>query len=97
MSPSTYFRASRHNQADVGGRPAGHVAANFNIGPGLRPVHYGQDMPAGYYPGVNMPNRKYVHPGSQVAGSPDAQYRKLALQFFDGKELYHGLGSRFIE
>ena len=29
---------------------------------------------------------------------PDAQYRKLALEPFDGEELYHGLGfSGFLE
>ena len=28
---------------------------------------------------------------------PDAQQRKLALQPLDGKELYHGLGSGFVE
>lgn len=28
---------------------------------------------------------------------PDAQHRKLALQPFDVKELYHGLGSGFVE
>ena len=39
----------------------------------------------------------YFHPGLQVAGMPDAQRRELALQPFDGKELYHGLGSGFLE
>ena len=44
-----------------------------------------------------MLNRMYVHPGPQVAGMSDAQHRKLALQPFDGKNLYHGLGRGFLE
>ena len=54
-------------------------------------------MPAGYYPGVGMQNGMYLHPGQQAAGMPDARHRKLAIQPFDGKELYHGLGSGFLE
>ena len=27
----------------------------------------------------------------------DTQYRKLAIKSFDGKELYHGVKSRFLE
>ena len=89
VSPATYFEARLH----VEGSPADNFAADFNMGPDIGHMRYRQGMPAGYYPGVGMPNRMYAQPGSQVAGMPDAQHRKLALQLFDGKELYHGLGS----
>lgn len=39
----------------------------------------------------------YAQPGPEVAGMPDAQHRKLALQPFDVKGLYHGLGSGYLE
>ena len=97
VSPATYFWAWCHNQVNVGKQPADHVAADFNMRPGPGPVYHRQNVPAGYYSSAGMPNRMYVHPGPQVAGMPDAQHRKLALQPFDGKELYHGLGSGFLE
>uniref|UniRef100_A0AAV1VBP1 Uncharacterized protein n=1 Tax=Peronospora matthiolae TaxID=2874970 RepID=A0AAV1VBP1_9STRA len=53
-------------------------------------------MPAGYYPGVGMPKAVYIHPGLQAAGMLGARHRKLAIQPFDGKELYHGPGSGFL-
>ena len=38
------------------------------------------------------------HQHGQVSpGVPDGRQRKLALQPFDGKELYYGLGSGFLE
>uniref|UniRef100_A0AAV1UBB2 Uncharacterized protein n=1 Tax=Peronospora matthiolae TaxID=2874970 RepID=A0AAV1UBB2_9STRA len=55
------------------------------MGPFPEPVHHRQEAHAGYIPGGGIPNRMYGHPGLQVAGMPDAQERKLALQPFDGK------------
>ena len=57
VSPATYFGARRHNQVKVGGRPADHVAADFNMVPEPGPVHHRQEVPAGYYPEAGMPNR----------------------------------------
>ena len=46
---------------------------------------------------MGMPNGKYGYPRQLGVGMPDAQQRKIALKPFDGKELYHGLGSGFME
>ena len=94
---ATFFGERRHNQVNVGERPANHVAVCFNMVPEPGHVHHRKKVPAGYYHGVGMPIRMYVHPGPQVAGMTDAQHRKLELQPFDGKELNHGLGSGFLE
>ena len=73
------------------------VVADFNMGPAPGPVHPRQEMPVGYHPGMGMPNGMNIHPGHQAAGMPNARHRKLAIQLFDGKELYHGLASKFLE
>ena len=95
VSPATYFMARR--QANIAGRPEDHVAANFNMGQFPEPALHRKEAHAGNIRGGGIPNRTYVHPGQQFSGMPDAQHRKLALQPFDGKELYHGLGSGFLE
>ena len=52
---------------------------------------------AGYYPVMAMNNRGYMHPCHVVVGMPSARERKLALQTFDGEELYYVTGNGFIE
>ena len=52
-----------------------------------------QAAPAGPNPGMDMPGPTFRQPGQIQVGVPDARQRVLALQTFDGKELYHGLGS----
>uniref|UniRef100_A0AAV1UH72 Uncharacterized protein n=1 Tax=Peronospora matthiolae TaxID=2874970 RepID=A0AAV1UH72_9STRA len=79
VSPATYFGARRLNQANVGGKPAGHVEANFNMGPISELVDHRQEVQSGFIPGGGMPNKMYIYPGPQVANMPDAQHRKLAL------------------
>uniref|UniRef100_A0AAV1TUY3 Uncharacterized protein n=1 Tax=Peronospora matthiolae TaxID=2874970 RepID=A0AAV1TUY3_9STRA len=49
VSPATYFMARR--QANVGRRPADHVALDLNMGPCPEPVHHRQEAHAGYIPG----------------------------------------------
>ena len=44
-----------------------------------------------------MTNRGYLYPGHPAIGMPDAREQNLALQPFDGKELYYGLDTGFIE
>ena len=61
LSPATYFRSRRLNQADIGGTPADHAAEDFNMGSVPGHVHHSQYMNVGYYPGVDMMNRLYVH------------------------------------
>uniref|UniRef100_A0AAV1VC45 Uncharacterized protein n=1 Tax=Peronospora matthiolae TaxID=2874970 RepID=A0AAV1VC45_9STRA len=47
--------------------------------------------------GIEGPHARKAEEGVNIVGMPDAQQRKLALQPFDGKELYHGLGCGFME
>lgn len=87
----------QHHQAGVEG-PSARVA-----GPEVNTVHttdpgvYGAGLPAGYHPDMSMANRGYMYPGRPAVGMPDARERKLALQPFDGKEVYYGLGTGFIK
>ena len=97
VSPATYFGERHHIHANGDGRPVNPIVTDFNMGPAPGLAHPRQEMPAGYHPSVGMPNGMYPHPGQQAAGMPDARHRKLAIQPFDGKELYHGLGSGFLE
>ena len=55
VSPATYFMARR--QANIAGRPADHVAADFNMGQFPEPVLHRQEAHAGYIPGGGIPNR----------------------------------------
>ena len=48
-------------------------------------------------PGLGMPGLRFHQPGQIRVGVPDGRQRKLAVQPFDGKELYHGFGSGFLE
>ncbi|CAI5703654.1 unnamed protein product [Peronospora effusa] len=95
VSPATYFGARRHYEADDANHRAGHVEADRNMGQAPEPAHFMAGVP-GYYPGAGMPNVMHANLRQQVVGMPDAQHRKLALQAFDGKELYHDLGSGFL-
>ena len=97
VSLATYFGARHHIYENGDGRPVNPVVADVNMGPAPGTAHRRQDMHAVYYPGVGMPNGMYVNPGQQAAGIPDARHRILAIQPFDGKELYHGLGSGFLK
>ena len=97
MSPATYFGVRRQQQADVEIPPAVFAGPAVNMGQGPDPGVYRAGLPAGYHHGMSIPNRGYLHPGHPRIDMPDAQQRKLALQPFDGKELYHGLGCGFME
>ena len=44
-----------------------------------------------------MPGPMFYQHGQVRQGVPDSRQRKLALQPFDEKELYHELGSVFLE
>ena len=56
VSPATYFGARHHIHGNGDGRPVNPVLADVNIRSAPRPAHRRQDMHAGYYPGVGMPN-----------------------------------------
>nr|CCA25072.1 conserved hypothetical protein [Albugo laibachii Nc14] len=58
---------------------------------------HGQRLPEYHYPGRGIQYPGFVHPGRQTEEVPDSQQRRLAPQPFDGKEIYHGLGSEFLE
>ena len=67
------------------------MAADFNMRQAPEPVvNCRKGVPGGLYPGMRIPNPAY---GGHGLGVPDGRQRKLALQPFDGKKLYHGLGS----
>ena len=55
------------------------------------------NMPAGLLPGMGGPSPMFYQQNQIPMGVPYGRQRKLALQPFDRKELYHGLGSGFIE
>ena len=57
----------------------------------------GRGAPAWLYADVSMTGPVFQQPGHIREGVPDGRQRKLTLQPFDGKELYHGLGSGFLE
>uniref|UniRef100_A0AAV1VL66 CCHC-type domain-containing protein n=1 Tax=Peronospora matthiolae TaxID=2874970 RepID=A0AAV1VL66_9STRA len=97
VSPATYFGIRRQQQAGVEGPHARKAEEGVNMGQAPVPGIYRADLPEGRYPGMGMPNGVCVYPGQPGVGMPDAQQRKLALQPFDGKELYHGLGCGFME
>uniref|UniRef100_A0AAV1TSQ0 Uncharacterized protein n=1 Tax=Peronospora matthiolae TaxID=2874970 RepID=A0AAV1TSQ0_9STRA len=97
VSPATYFGIRRQQQAGVEGPHARKAEEGVNMGQAPVPGIYRAGLPEGRYPGMGMPNGVCVYPGQPGVGMPDAQQRKLALQPFDGKELYHGLGCGFME
>ena len=93
VSLATYFVARKHSNADVQVQQAAQVAADFNMRQAPEPVvNYREDVPGGLYPGMRIPNPAYAN-GGHGLGIPAGRQRKLALQPFDGKKLYHGLGS----
>ena len=98
VSPATYFGARRPALAGehMVDAPA-QANVNHGMARGLEPGIQGHAMPAGVYPGMQVPGPVQHQPGQVHQGVPDGRQRKLALQPFDGKELYHGLGSGFIE
>uniref|UniRef100_A0AAV1TKR8 Uncharacterized protein n=1 Tax=Peronospora matthiolae TaxID=2874970 RepID=A0AAV1TKR8_9STRA len=61
------------------------------------PVLRVPDAPLAPYSGVDALGPMFFHPVQVPMSLPDGRQRKLALQPFDGKELYHGIGSGFIE
>ena len=92
VSLAIHFVARRHSNADVQVQQAAQVAADFNMRQAPEPVvNYREGVPGGY-PGMRIPNRAYAN-GGHGLGIPAGRQRKLALQPFDGKKLYHGLGS----
>ncbi|CAI5723649.1 unnamed protein product [Peronospora farinosa] len=96
----------KKSPADLGGRRQdfgndgthrgayGGVEARMGALP--EPARPRQEAPPNAYPSVGLPDRFFVGEEPQVYGIPDAMKRKLALQPFEGKELYQGLGSGFI-
>ena len=70
---------------------------NYGMDQNNEPAYQAQVAPAGVYPNVQMPGPMFYQHGQLPQGVPDGLKRKLALQPFDGKELYHGLGSGFLE
>ncbi|CAI5746298.1 unnamed protein product [Peronospora destructor] len=89
-------RMNRMDGKDHKGSPKSIFGSALGVGAGMSLQALEHTPPPQKSPNVS-PATMYVHPGLQVTGMPDAQHRKLALQPFDGKELYHGLGSGFLE
>nr|CCA15801.1 hypothetical protein TcasGA2_TC004282 [Albugo laibachii Nc14] len=71
--------------------------------PNLSPATYfgarypAQRLPDYEYPGKDIQNPGFLHLGRQIEGVPDSQQRMFAPQPYDGKEIYHGIGSGFLE
>nr|CCA25821.1 conserved hypothetical protein [Albugo laibachii Nc14] len=87
LSPATYLSARRPAQ----------VAGNYDMGQAPELGVHGQRLSEYHYPGRGIQHPGFVHPGHKLEGVPDSQQRRLALQPFDDKEIYHGLGSGFLE
>ena len=85
--------------AYVGDMADPQAQINGNYGMGQRPDagFHGLGAPAEKYQGMRIPGSGDDQLGKILEGVPDGRQRKLALQPSDGKELYHGLGSAFVE
>uniref|UniRef100_M4BS38 RxLR effector candidate protein n=1 Tax=Hyaloperonospora arabidopsidis (strain Emoy2) TaxID=559515 RepID=M4BS38_HYAAE len=97
VSPAMYFGFRRPAFAGVIVDTPAPVGGHHGMAHGEDPGYHVQGIPAGLYPGVGMPGPAFQQPGHMREGVPERRIRKLALQPFDGKELYHGLGSGFLE
>lgn len=96
VSPSTYISARRHNHINAGGRSANHVKMDFNMNAEFVSVQHRQEMSVGYYFDANMPKDMCVLSEPYLTSMPNAQHLKLALQLFDDKELFQGLGRKVL-
>ena len=81
----------------VGARRPAHLAGNYDMGRAPELDVHGQLLPVYHYPCRGIQNTGFVYPGRQIKRVPDSQHRRLAPQPFDGKDIYHGLESGFLE
>lgn len=96
ISPATYFGMRQPAHIGAGGHKHAQGAADPRMG-NLPERGFPQRGPAGHYAGAYTPNVGYAGPGHLMTGVPDSRQRKLGILPFDGKELYQGLGSVFME
>ena len=95
VSPATYFGVRRPAFAGNIVDPPAQDRSDYIMNAG--PVPGVQVAPPAPYPSVGAPGPMFFHKYQVPMVVPDGRQRKLALQPFDGKELYRGLGSGFLE
>ena len=98
VSPATHFGTRQPAIAEdhMVDTPA-RAGINYGMAQNNEPAHQAQADPAGVYPNVQTPGPMFYQHGQVPQDVLDGRQTKLALQPFDGKELYHELGSGFLE